>query len=205
MHSYQIVKRGKDLDKASKALILLHGRGGEAEDILNIAHNFSLNDYFIAAPQATNSTWYPNSFLAEGKLNEPWLSSAIAVIKRLIDEIEQKIAKDRIYLMGFSQGACLSLEVSTRFASKYGGVVAFSGALIGEKLDRNKYSGNFDGTKVFIGVSENDPHIPLSRVKESEKIIRDMGAQVTVKVYEGNSHNINQDEINWVNKNIFTT
>lgn len=203
MHIYQIVQKGKAIDKASKALILLHGRGSNAADILGLADEFCDDRFYIAAPQATNNTWYPHSFMVEEKLNEPWLSSAVATVKRLIDETAKHIPKDQIYLMGFSQGACLTLEVATRFAAKYAGVVAFSGGLIGSTINPKKYHGDFQGTKVFIGNSDKDPHVPLIRSQQSKDLMEKLGAQVTLKVYPGMSHTINEDEVDWVKENIF--
>jgi phospholipase/carboxylesterase len=202
MHQYQIIEQGKSIDKASKALILLHGRGGTADDILNFAKRFHLVDTYLAAPQATGNSWYPHSFMVEEKLNEPWLSSAIETIKRLVDEISKKIPQSQIVIMGFSQGACLSLEYSSRFASKYGGIVAFSGGLIGSTLNEEKYQGNLAGTKVFIGNSDIDPYIPIERCFRSKELMEKLGATVTLKVYERMGHLINEDEINWVKKNI---
>jgi phospholipase/carboxylesterase len=202
MHSYKIIEQGQAVDKASKAMILLHGRGATAYDILGLAHEFCDDSFYIAAPQATNNSWYPFTFLAEEKTNEPWLSSAVETIKRLIDETSRHIARSQIYIMGFSQGACLALEVSARNATQYGGVAAFSGGLIGSTLNEEKYHGNFEGTKIFIGNSDIDPHIPLSRSEESKEIMKKLGADVTLKVYKGMGHTINEDEINWVKKNI---
>ncbi|HSX04557.1 MAG TPA: dienelactone hydrolase family protein [Rhabdochlamydiaceae bacterium] len=203
MHIFDISEKGQPLNKAAKALILLHGRGSNALDIMELANEFCDASFYIAAPQATKNRWYPKDFMAEERLNEPWLSSALDVVKRLIDETAEYIPTDKIYLMGFSQGACLALETASRFATKYGGIVAFSGGLIGKTIDEKKYGGDFQGTKVFIGVSEKDPHIPLIRVKESKKLMEKLGAKVILKVYEGNGHTITDDEINQVKKNIF--
>lgn len=202
MHSYQIIEQGQPKEKASKALLLLHGRGGGAQDILTLTKQFKVDGFYIAAPQATNNTWYPNTFMSDERLNEPWLSSAVEVVKRLIDETSKHIPKNQIILMGFSQGACLSLEVSARFATRYGGVVAFTGGLIGKSIDEEKYQGDFEGTKVFIGTSDRDPHIPLIRSEQSEDVLERLGADVTLKVYKGMAHTINEDEINWVRKNL---
>jgi phospholipase/carboxylesterase len=136
-------------------------------------------------------------------MNEPWLSSAIAAIHELIDEVvEAGIRTENIYLLGFSQGACLTLESAARKAQRYGGLIAFTGGLIGEKIDRSKYQGNFEGTPVFIGSGDPDPHIPVSRVNDSTLVLREMGATVTEKIYPGIPHTIIQDEIDWVNINI---
>jgi len=204
MHTYNVIHSGQPLDKASKALILLHGRGGNANEILSLADEFCDDHFYVAAPQATNNSWYPHSFMAEEKLNEPWLSSAVKIIKKLIDDTAKAIPMDKIFLMGFSQGACLSLETSSRYATRYGGVVAFTGGLIGEKIDEKKYQGDFAGTKVFIGTSDRDPHVPLARSEQTKVLMEKLGAHVTLKVYPGMAHTINEDEILWVKKHIFT-
>lgn len=203
MHTYQVVDQGRPLKQAAKALILLHGRGSTALDILSLADLFADESFYIAAPQASRQSWYPHSFMEEEAQNEPWLTSAIETVKKLIEDIAIHIPKDQIYLMGFSQGACLALETSARYATKYGGIVAFTGGLIGKTLDEKKYQGNFAGTKVFIGTSDQDPHVPLVRSEQSKTLIEKMGANVTLKVYAGMAHTINQDEIDWVKKFIF--
>lgn len=200
MHKYVIVEKGQAVDKASKAMILLHGRGSTASDILTLADLFCDESFYLAAPKATKHSWYPHSFLAEEETNEPWLSSAVDTIKKLIDETAKHIPKEQIYIVGFSQGACLALEISARFATSYGGVVAFSGGLIGKTLNEKKYSGSFQGTKVFIGNSDVDPHIPLERSEQSKVVLEKLGADVTLKVYKGMGHTINQDEVDSVNK-----
>lgn len=202
MHSYQIVESGQPKEKASKALLLLHGRGSTAEDIITLANQFNVSSFYLAAPQATNRSWYPYSFMAEEASNEPWLSSAVEIVKKLIEETAKYLPKDQIIIMGFSQGACLALEVSTRYATKYGGVVAFTGGLIGDTINEKKYKGNFRETKVFIGTSDNDPHVPLARSQQSKELMEKLGANVTLKVYSGMSHTINEDEINTV-KSLF--
>jgi phospholipase/carboxylesterase len=143
MHDYNILEKGQPLAKASRAIILLHGRGASADDIITLADEFCDETFYIAAPQATNNTWYPYTFLSPEEKNEPWLSSAVQTVKRLIDEISEQIPPEKIYIMGFSQGACLSLEVTSRYARKYAGVAAFSGGLIGDSIRPEKYAGNF--------------------------------------------------------------
>jgi phospholipase/carboxylesterase len=135
MPDYELIHQGQSINNASKALLLLHGRGGSAQDMLGLAKEFSDDSFYIAALQAPNNTWYPQSLMAEEKINEPYLSSSIEAVKKLIDQTAKHIPRDKIYLMGFSQGACLALETTARNASKYGGVVAFSGALIGSTLN----------------------------------------------------------------------
>jgi phospholipase/carboxylesterase len=203
MHTYQIVEKGSPLVQAAKAIILLHGRGGSASQIISLADEFSDDTFYIAAPQATDNTWYPHSFLAPEESNEPWLSSAVQKVKQLFDAITKQIAAESIYIMGFSQGACLALEVATRYAGRFAGIVAFTGGLIGEKINPEKYRGNFKGTKVFIGNSDNDPHVPLTRSLESKKIMEKAGAEVTLKVYPNMPHTIIKEEIDEVLKLMF--
>jgi phospholipase/carboxylesterase len=203
MHKRNIVAAGTPIDQAEKAMIFIHGRGADARGILEIAGSLNVEGFALLAPQATGNTWYPYSFLSPVEMNEPWLSSAIATIHELIDEVvDAGIKAENIYLLGFSQGACLTLESAARKAQRYGGLIAFTGGLIGEKIDRSKYQGKFGGTPVFIGSGDPDPHIPVSRVNESTLVLKEMGATVTEKIYPGIPHTIIRDEIDWVNINI---
>lgn len=192
------------ITKASKALILLHGRGGTAQNILSLVDRICDHDFYIAAPQATNHIWYPNSFMEDEKLNEPYLSLSVKEIKDLIDQTAKHIPRDQIFIAGFSQGACLALEVSTRFAAEYGGIIAFTGGLIGSRIDLEKYRGDIEGTRVFISNGDHDPYIPLTRSKQSKELMEKLGAQVTLKVYEGRPHTITDDELKFVKKTIFS-
>jgi phospholipase/carboxylesterase len=203
MHKYQILEKGKPLIQAENAIILLHGRGANAEDIISLADEFCDETFYIAAPQANNNAWYPYSFLSPEARNEPWLSSAVQTIKRLLEEISVHIPAEKIYISGFSQGACLALEVCARYAIKYAGIIAFSGGLIGETIRTEKYRGNFEKTKVFIGNSDIDPHIPLIRCQESVNLLKLMGADVTLKIYPGMQHTIIPDEIETVKDLMF--
>lgn len=200
----EILHQGRLVTKASKALILLHGRGGTAKGILSLADKVCNDAFYIAAPQATNNTWYPYSFMQEESNNEPYLSWSVKEIKDLIDQTANHIPKDKIYIVGFSQGACLALEVSTRFATQYGGIVAFTGGLIGADIHEDKYHGNFKGTKVFISNGDKDPHIPLIRSQQSKDLMEKMGAQVTLKVYKNRPHTIIEDEFAFVKSNIMS-
>lgn len=198
MHGYDLLTEGKSLSEAENALILLHGRGADPEDIILLAEDFCDESFYVVAPRATGNSWYPESFLVPEERNEPWLSSAVAVVKRLIDETSAYIPVERIYVMGFSQGACLALEVTARYAMKYAGVAAFSGGLIGGRIEPAKYNGDFMGTKIFIGNSDQDPHIPLKRTEESASLLRQMSAEVNLKIYPGMPHTIIRDEIDTV-------
>ena len=202
MQIKSVLHQGALITQASKAIILLHGRGGTARSMLSLADQLCDNKFYVAAPQATNNTWYPYSFMADEKLNEPYLSASVKEINELIEQTAQHIPKDQIILLGFSQGACLALEVASRYPTKYGGIVAFTGGLIGSPLDESKYRGNFGGTNVFISDGDQDPHIPLIRAEESKRLMEKLGATVTLKVYEGRDHTIIDDEINFVKENI---
>ncbi len=206
MHKKNIVTAGKALDEADKVLIMLHGRGGSAEDILSMSSHLNVKDYALVAPQATNHSWYPYSFLVPPAQNEPWLSSALSLLKEIVGDLNNKgIASENIYFMGFSQGACLTLEYVTRNAEKYGGVAAFTGGLIGDKIYTENYKGDFGNTPVFIGTSNPDPHIPVERVYATTNILKNMNAVVTEKVYNNIGHTINQDEINNANNLVFNS
>lgn len=203
MHTYDILEKGQPLKKATQALILLHGRGGTANDIISLANEFCDDSFYIAAPQATGNSWYPYSFLADELQNEPWLSSAVETVKKLIDETCKYISANRIYLMGFSQGACLSLEVAARYAQLYAGVVAFTGGLIGKQLSPEKYKGEFKKTNIYIGNSDIDPHVPIIRSEESKKMLEGIGADVTLDIFPGMAHTITLKEINRVKEIVF--
>lgn len=205
MHQYQILEKGKPVSQAQKALILIHGRGASAQSIISLADEFCDETFYIAAPQATGNTWYPYGFMEKESSNEPWLSSAVATIQRLIDETKKHISIENIYIMGFSQGASLTMEVTARSAARYGGIAAFTGGLIGEKTDAAKYKGDFRGTKYFLGNSDKDPHIPVHRSEESKNVLTALGADVKLKIYPNMAHTINQDEIETVKNWMFST
>jgi len=203
-HTRQLTETGLPISKASKALIMLHGRGAGAMDILSLRNEFRLDDFYIVAPQATNATWYPFSFMTPIHQNEPWLSSALDLLNSIVGDINKAgIASDKIYLLGFSQGACLTLEFATRNARQWGGVVAFTGGLIGDRIYTENYKGDFQGTKVFIGNSDKDPHVPLARTEESRRVMEKRGAIVTLKIYPNMPHTIIEDEIEVVNEMFF--
>jgi phospholipase/carboxylesterase len=204
MHQKKNFTAGKALNEAKKALIMVHGRGAFAEDILSLAGYFNLTDFALMAPQATSNSWYPYSFLMPPDQNEPWLSSALDVLSDVVKDINDAgIASEQIYLLGFSQGACLTLEFVTRNAKKWGGVVAFTGGLIGDKIYTENYSGDFMNTPVFIGSSDPDSHVPVERVNATSAILKDMHADIVTKIYPGMGHTISKDEIDNANNLIF--
>lgn len=200
----ELIKAGKSFDQAEKVLVMIHGRGGTAQDILSMARYLNVSEFALVAPQVAGNTWYPQSFLAPREYNEPSLYNALSTIKETVLDLEKEgFSKEQIYFLGFSQGACLTLDFVAANAARYGGVVAFTGGLIGEELDHRNYQGDFDGTPIFIGSSDPDMHVPVSRVKESTVLLEEMGAQVTEIIYENMGHTISQAEIAQVNKLIF--
>ena len=202
----EIIKAGKSLDQAEKVLIMIHGRGGTAQDILSMAEYLEVSKFALIAPQAENNTWYPQSFLAPRAANEPSLSNALKTINDIVIDLgKEGFTKEQIYFLGFSQGACLTLDYVASNAARYGGVVAFTGGLIGEQVDHRNYHGDFDGTPVFIGSSDPDMHVPVSRVKESTVLLEGMGAEVTEIIYQNMGHTISHSEIEQVNKLIFNS
>lgn len=178
---------------------MLHGRGASAEDILGLAREFRARDVAYLAPQAAGHTWYPYSFLMPIEQNEPALGSALRLVEQLVTTLNgQGVPSAKIALMGFSQGACLSLEFAARHARRYAAIAAFSGGLIGPPGTPRSYAGSFDGTPVFLGCSDVDPHIPIERVRESAGVFARMGASVDTRVYPGMGHTINREEIDAV-------
>lgn len=200
-HQKNIIEAGKPLREAKKALIMLHGRGASAQDILSLKEYLPVDDFYIAAPQATNFTWYPYSFMAPTPQNEPWLSSALKLLNSLVADIEAGgIKSENIYVLGFSQGACLTLEFATRNARQWGGIASLTGGLIGEKIYHENYLGNFNGTPIYISNSNNDPHVPLARSEESKKIMESMGAVVSLQVFPNRPHTILKEELDAVSR-----
>jgi phospholipase/carboxylesterase len=203
-HQKNIITAGTPLANAKGALVLLHGRGGTAQNIISLAGEFNLTDITIIAPQATNNSWYPYSFMSPVTDNQPALDSALAVIGEAVNDIAAAgIQPSNIYFAGFSQGACLTLEYIARNAQQYGGAIAFTGGLIGRELETINYKGDFAGTPILISTGDPDPHVPVTRVEESAGILKDLGANVTVKVFDGRPHIIIQQEIDLANQLIF--
>lgn len=204
MHKKVLHTAGKELKQAKKVLILLHGRGATAGDILGLESHLPLEKFALIAPQATNNTWYPNSFLAPIHENEPWLSSALEMLSNIMSDLRaQDFDSKDIYLLGFSQGACLCLEYAARNARRYGGITAFTGGLIGESLDPENYTGDFEGTPIFIGTGDPDAHVPVGRVKRTGEILNNMNADVSIKIYENRPHSISENELELAGNLIF--
>lgn len=191
-----VLREGPPPAESRLAAILVHGRGGSAEDMLELAREFQTTDVAYLAPQAAGQTWYPYSFLAPIEKNEPGISSGLRVVRGLVEDLRQQgVPIERIVTLGFSQGACLTLEFAARHARRYGGVVGLSGGLIGPPGTRRNYAGSLEGTPVFLGCSDIDPHIPLDRVHESAEVFRRLGATVDERIYPRMGHTVNRDEL----------
>lgn len=200
-HSKKIISSGIPLNEAKKAIIMLHGRGASADSIISLAGQLNVDDFAILAPQATNNSWYPYSFLAPVEQNQPALDSALQLIDDLVHEVQETgIPLHKIYFLGFSQGACLALEYTARHAAPYGGVIAFTGGLIGDQLRPENYTGDFVHTPAFISTGDPDPHVPVSRVEKSVEILEKLNAEVSLRVYSGRPHTIQFQELDLVNK-----
>jgi predicted esterase len=184
------------LADARAAVIILHGRGADAMDILGLAHEFDVPHVAYLAPDAARNAWYPDRFMQPIANNEPWLTSALAFVQRTVQQARDAgIPDNRIVLSGFSQGACLALEYAARNAQRYGGVIAYAGGLIGPDDTPRDYPGDFAGTPVFIGVGDQDFHIPVKRSSASAEVFERMGAKVDLRVYAGLPHTIVDDQI----------
>jgi phospholipase/carboxylesterase len=199
----ELIHSGKPIEEATKVAIMIHGRGANAASILSLSQYLDLDEFALLAPQAQGGSWYPYSFMAPDANNEPAVSKSIQAIDGIVKEIlDEGFNSSQIYFIGFSQGACLSLEYASQNAKKYGGVMAFTGGLIGEKLNPGKYKGDFLGTPVFIGSSQKDMHVPLSRIEASVELIKNLGAEVKTLIFPDTLHTIRQEEIEWVNNHI---
>lgn len=194
-----IMTAGEPLNRARAAMVMVHGRGASAESILDLAVELHQPGFAYLAPQAAGDTWYPYSFLAPLARNEPGISSGLAAIANVLAQVAQAgIPLERTMLLGFSQGACLALEFVARNARRYGGVAGLSGGLIGPDGTPRDYPGSLAGTPVFLGCSDVDFHIPKERVELSAQVLQRLGANVTMRLYPGMGHTVNQDEIDFV-------
>ena len=197
--SQPVLMRGVLLDQAQAAMIMIHGRGASAEDILELAPELDHSGFAYLAPQAANHTWYPYPFTAPLDRNEPYLSSALERVGEVVAQVGAAgIPPERTLLLGFSQGACLTLEWLARNARRYGGVAGLSGGLIGPDGTPRDYPGALDGTPVFLGCSNVDPHIPKTRVELSAQVLERLGGVVTLRIYPNMGHTVNMDEIAFV-------
>lgn len=190
-----VLAGGRELPGAAGAVILLHGRGASAEEILSLGEEFEHRELAYLAPQAAGNSWYPYSFLSPIQQNEPWLTSALNKLAKIIQDLSHAgIARERIVIAGFSQGACLASEFVARNAAVYGGLIAFSGGLIGPPGTEFHYGAKLDGTPAFFGGVDPDTHVPWQRVQESASVLSALGAEVLLRRYPGMPHAINQEE-----------
>jgi len=200
-HGMPMARYGAEVAAATAAMIMLHGRGATAADILYLAHELNAPDVAFLAPQAANATWYPNRFIAPVAANEPWLSSALRVVDNLVASlVASDVPHERIFLLGFSQGGCLATEYAARHPRRYAGVIGLSSGLIEHGDQPRIYTGTLDGTPVLLGCSDVDFHIPLARVKRTAQVFADLGARVDTRIYPGMGHTVNQDEIDAVQR-----
>ena len=193
-------RAGAPIATARAAMIMLHGRGAMAADILFLANELDVRQVAVLAPQAANSTWYPNRFIAPVATNEPWLTSALQVVDGLVQELAASgLGAERVFLLGFSQGGCLALEYAARYPRRYAGVIGLSSGLIENGDQPRAYSGSLAGSPVLLGCSDVDFHIPVARVDRTANVLADLGAAVDKRIYPGMDHTINRDEINAIN------
>jgi len=195
-HAQQpVLTAGPPLVDAQCALVMVHGRGAAAESILSLYDELNVPLCAAFAPQAAGHSWYPQSFLAPLQTNQPYLDSALDKLESLVAEIlASGMHSDRIVLLGFSQGACLTLEYGATHPRVYGGIIGFTGGLIGPPGTPRNYPGTLAGTPVFLGSPDPDPHVPFERVEETRDVLRAMGAEVELRRYPGMPHSINDDE-----------
>jgi phospholipase/carboxylesterase len=195
IHEHQtLLHSGTTLEAANTAMILIHGRGDSAQGIMGLDQEFEQSDMAFLAPQAANNTWYPFRFIEPTSRNEPYLSSAIQTVNNILELTQKHVPLERTFLVGFSQGACLALEVAARHGTKLGGVIAFSGGLIGDTLEIEKYK-TLAQTPFFLGCSDVDAHIPKTRVEESAVLLERLDANVNMRLYPNFGHSINADEL----------
>ena len=187
---------GAELTQATAAVILLHGRGASAEDILGLATGMYDERFAYLAPQAAGNAWYPYSFMAPIEKNEPWLSSALAKVGTIVQQaVAAGLSRDRIFVCGFSQGACLSSEFVARNPARYGALIAFTGGLIGPPDADLHHKGDLGGMPALFSSGDPDPHVPWTRVLESAKQFTAMGAAVKTQHYPGRPHTVLPQEI----------
>lgn len=199
--SQPVMHAGVPMEDAASVMILLHGRGATAQDILSLATHLRLENCALQAPRARGQSWYPKRFIAPEAENQPFLDSALATVNGLIQRaLDRGMPGRRIYLLGFSQGACLALEAAARTPRPYGGIFALSGALIGLGVNRRDFTGDLEQTPIVMGCSDHDPHIPKERFLESTGVLKALNADVDAVLYDDLGHAVNDDEIRRINR-----
>lgn len=199
MSAPTVIQTGAPLESARAAVVLIHGRGATAASMMPLAQELEASDAAFLAPQAPGYAWYPHPFLAPIAQNEPYLSNSLGMLADIFAQLESGgMPAERVLLLGFSQGACLSVEYAARNPRRYGGLAILSGGLIGPPGDSLAHPGSLDGTPVFLGCSNSDPHIPRERVLETEAVLQSMGAQVTTRLYPELGHTVNEEELGLV-------
>lgn len=194
----EVLEAGKDLEEADRAVIMLHGRGATAHSIIQLQRQLPEAAYL--APQAANREWYPRSFMEPREKNQPHLDSALRKVDEIVEKTAESVGKDNVFLLGFSQGACLASEYMASNSEKYGGLFALSGGLIGDEV--REFSGNLEETPVFLGCAEKDPHIPLERVEESVEVFKSLNGDVEQYIFGGSQHGVVDYEVEIMNKHI---
>lgn len=191
-----VLTYGSALEEAEAAVILLHGRGSDARSMLDLAALLPSKGIAYLMPQAANHTWYPNSGFSPLQANEPYLSSAMATITDLLAQVSAAgIAASKTVLGGFSQGACLASEFVAQHATRYGGLVVFSGALMGPLEMPRDYAGSLAKTPVFIGGVDHDPWVNEAQLRHAAKTLEALGGQVTLQILKGAEHTIRPSEV----------
>jgi predicted esterase len=191
-----VLAAGRPLAEARAAILLLHGRGAGAEDVLGLAGHLRHPDLAYLAPEAAGRTWYPDRFTAPHRANEPWLSSALALVAALVDRISAAgIPPERQMLLGFSQGACLACDVVARHPRRWGALAAFTGGLIGPPGTRFDHPGDLAGTPVLLAAGDPDPHVHWWRVEETAEALRRQGAAVTLLRFPGLGHTLHPEAV----------
>lgn len=198
---YRVFPAGTPPEHARGAVIMIHGRGASPADILALARYFERDDLAYLAPEAPGGQWYPYRFMEPIARNEPGITLGLQAIDDVRNTLLQTgIGAERTVVLGFSQGACLALEYAARHAQRFGGIVGLSGGLIGPDGTPRDYPGSMEGTPVFLGCSDIDPHIPLHRVQETAQVFERLGARVTLQIYPRMAHTVNDDEIEHVKR-----
>ncbi|TVQ63202.1 MAG: phospholipase [Phycisphaerales bacterium] len=195
-----VLHAGPELDQAERVAVMVHGRGGRAEDMLSLHRALDVPTLAALAPQASENTWYPQSFMAPGEANREGIASVHAVLESIIEQLDALgVPSERVVLIGFSQGACVAADHPARFPRRYALVAALTGGLIGpENTDFDTLQGDLQATPVFLGANDPDPHVPWSRVETSAAVLERMGAKVTIKRYPGEPHAVNRDQVETV-------